>query len=187
MLANLNLSVMLLFSTTLPYIIMKRLLAFLLMLLGIGSAAHAEVLRGRCEYVQDGDSLRLIVDGTGEKVRVRLHGVDAPEKNQEFSAQSRKKLEKLTRGKKLRIEVQEIDKYDRYVGKVYVGKTYVNLEMVKAGLAWYYSYHADKTADADLAAAEAAARKARRGLWSDDSVMNPRDHRRIHGTVHDPK
>lgn len=164
---------------------LKRLFVFILLLLGVHESP-AEILQGRCSYVQDGDSLKFIPQGKekGDEVRVRLYGIDAPEKNQEFSGQSRKKLEKLTRGKKIRLEVMDIDQYDRYVARVYVGKTYVNLEMLKAGLAWHYDYHADDKADAELAKAEAAARKARKGLWSDDSVVNPREHRRVNGTVH---
>lgn len=165
---------------------MKRLFAFLLLLFGI-TEAPAEELVGRCTYVQDGDTLKFIPNGEEAEVRVRLHGIDAPEKEQEFSGQSRKMLTKLTRGKTVRLEVVETDKYGRYVAKVYVGKKYVNLEMVKAGLAWHYDYHADEVEDADLAEAEADARKKRKGLWSDDSVMNPREHRRKHGTVYDSK
>lgn len=161
----------------------KRLFAFLILLCG-GSVASAETLHGKCSYVQDGDSLKFVQQGHSEEVRVRLYGIDAPEKNQEFAGLSRKKLEKLTRGKKIRLEVVDTDQYGRYVAKVYVGKTYVNLEMVKAGLAWHYDFHADETEDAALAKAEAAARKARKGLWSSDTIVNPREHRRTNGTVH---
>ncbi len=162
---------------------LKRFFAFLILLCG-GSVASAETLHGKCSYVQDGDSLKFVQQGHSEEVRVRLYGIDAPEKNQEFAGQSRKKLEKLTRGKKIRLEVVDTDKYGRYVARVYVGKTYVNLEMVKAGLAWHYDFHADGAADAALAKAEEAARKARKGLWSSDTIVNPREHRRAHGTVH---
>lgn len=165
---------------------MKRLFAFILLLFGIHEAP-AEVLRGRCSYVQDGDSLKFIPSGKKEEVRVRLYGIDAPEKKQEFAGQSRKKLEKLTRGKQLRLEVMDTDKYGRYVAKVYVGKTYVNLEMLKAGLAWHYDFHADESENAEFARAEADARKARRGLWQDDTIVNPREHRRKYGTVHSPR
>ncbi len=167
-------------------LMLKRLFAALLLFFGI-STVSAETLHGKCSYVQDGDSLKFVQTGQAEEVRVRLYGIDAPEKNQEFSGQSRKMLEKLTRGKKIRLEVVDTDKYGRYVAKVYVGKTYVNLEMLKAGLAWHYDFHADEKADADLVQAEAAARKARKGLWSDDSIVNPREYRRKHGTVYDAR
>lgn len=143
-----------------------------------------EVLRGKCVYVQDGDSLKFTADGITDEVRVRLHGIDAPEKGQDFSAQSRDLLRKLTLKKNIRLEVLDTDRYGRYIAKVYVGKTYVNLEMVKAGLAWHYSHHADTKADADLKKAQQSARKTKKGLWAGDNPINPREYREQHGTIH---
>lgn len=166
---------------------LKRFFAFILLLFG-ASESPAEILQGRCSYVQDGDSLKFIPAGEDEEVRVRLYGIDAPEKSQEYAGQSRKKLEKLIRGKRIRLEVMDKDKYGRFVAKVYVGETYVNLEMLRAGLAWHYEYYADKKNDHALVKAEEDARLARKGVWSADSqVVHPREHRRTHGTVHSRK
>lgn len=162
----------------------KRLLSLFFMLIGIGEVS-AEVLQGKCSYVQDGDSFKFIQSGQTKEGRVRLYGIDAPEKSQAYAAQSRKLLEKLARGKNVRVEVVEVDQYGRYVAKVYVGSKYVNLEMVKAGLAWHYDYHADDKTDADLAEAQSSARKARKGLWKDSNAENPRSFRRRNGTVHE--
>lgn len=161
---------------------MKRFFSWLLIWLGL-STAHAELMEGTCAYVQDGDSLKLQVPGKEEEVRIRLHGIDAPEKGQAFSEEARAMLRKLTQGKNIRVDVQNTDRYGRYLGKVYVGKTYVNLELVKAGLAWHY----DGSRDAVIEQAEAAARKAHKGLWSDASAINPREYRQKHGTVYDNK
>jgi endonuclease YncB( thermonuclease family) len=166
---------------------LKRFFAFILLLFG-ASESPAEILQGRCSYVQDGDSLKFIPSGENEEVRVRLYGIDAPEKSQEYAGQSRKKLEKLIRGKRIRLEVMDKDKYGRFVAKVYVGETYVNLEMLRAGLAWHYEYYADKKNDHALVKAEEDARLARKGVWSADSqVVHPREHRRAHGTEHSRK
>lgn len=162
---------------------LKRLFTILLRLCR-GQLSTAQTLYGRCSYVQDGDSLKFVQEGQSREVRVRLYGIDAPEKKQDFAAQARKKLEKLARGKKIRLEVMDTDRYGRYVAKVYVGQTYVNLEMLKAGLARFYIFYADAEKDSALADAEIAARKARRGLWSSDVAVNPREHRCTHGTVH---
>ena len=159
---------------------MKRLFSSLLIWLGL-SAAHGELMVGKCAYVQDGDTLKFIPDGETEEVRVRLYGIDAPEKGQAFSEESRAMLRKLTQGKNIRVDVQGTDRYGRYLGKVYVGKTYVDLELVKAGLAWHY----DGSRDEVIEQAEAAARMAHKGLWSDASAINPREYRKKHGTVHD--
>lgn len=171
---------------------MKSLIAFLFRLLGFSHASsasdssrmHVRTLWGRCEYVQDGDSLRFLPEGTNECVRIRLYGIDAPEKGQDFAGQARHLLVKLSRRKRIRVEVQDVDRYGRYVAKVYVGSMYVNEEMLRAGLAWFYSYHADAGSNADLVAAEREAREARRGLWVDDCSISPREYRNMHGTVH---
>ena len=159
---------------------MKRLFSYLLMWLGF-STAHAELLEGKCAYVQDGDTLKLQIPGQAEEVRIQLHGIDAPEKDQAFSTESRDLLRKLTQGKNIRVEVQDTDRYGRRIGKVYVGSTYVNLEMVKAGMAWHYA----GSQDAEIEQAETSARRSHRGLWSDANAINPREHRKTHGTAHD--
>lgn len=159
---------------------MKHLFSWLLVWLGF-STAHGELMEGKCAYVQDGDSLKLQIPGRAEEVSIRLHGIDAPEKGQAFSEESRAMLRNLTQGKNIRVDVQNTDRYGRYLGKVYVGKTYVNLELVKAGLAWHY----DGSRDAVIEQAEASARMAHKGLWSDAAAINPREHRKKHGTVYD--
>ena len=126
--------------------------------------------------VADGDSLLLELPG-GERVRVRLFGIDAPEKDQELALAARKKLTRLVYDKFIRVEVQDIDQYGRYVGKVYVGARYANRFMLKEGLAWHYAYYAPDAKD--LAAAEKNARKSRTGLWKDKNPVNPYDFRKL--------
>jgi endonuclease YncB( thermonuclease family) len=75
-----------------------------------------QVLEGICVGVADGDSLLLELPGS-ERVRVRLFGIDAPEKDQEFALPARKKLTRLVYDKPIRVEVQDIDKYGRYVAR----------------------------------------------------------------------
>lgn len=150
------------------------------------SAANAgKALFGRCEYVQDGDSFRLAVAESGEVLRVRLYGIDAPEKGQPYAGQSRRLLEKLIVGRKVRVEVVEVDRYGRCVARVYVRDVYVNIEMLKAGLAWHYSYHAKAATNAQLAQAADEAKKNGLGLWAEAAPVSPRNYRRANGTVHE--
>lgn len=160
---------------------MKRLFTLILILFGF-SSAHADSFTAKCKHVFDGDSFIAIRTEDSEETEIRLYGIDAPEKGQEYAKQSREKLIKLIRNKKIRVEVQDTDPYGRQVGKVYVGKTYVNLEMVKSGLAWYYEHHAKNAKD--LKKAHDKARKEKKGLWQDDSPVNPRDWRRNHDSSH---
>lgn len=130
-----------------------------------------QLLEGICVGVSDGDSLHLELPD-GERVRVRLYGIDAPEKDQECALAARKKLGKLIYDKKIRVEVLDVDKYGRYVGKVYAGARYVNRFMLKEGLAWHYKHYAAD--DELLAEAEARAKAAGRGIWSTESPCRPR-------------
>ena len=130
-----------------------------------------QLLEGICVGVSDGDSLHLELPD-GERVRVRLYGIDAPEKDQECALAARKKLGKLIYDKKIRVEVLDVDKYGRYVGKVYAGARYVNRFMLKEGLAWHYKHYAAD--DELLAEAEARAKAAGRGIWATESPCRPR-------------
>ncbi len=130
-----------------------------------------QVLEGICVGVSDGDSIHLELPD-GERVRVRLYGIDAPEKDQDFALAARKKLGKLIYDKQIRVEVAEIDKYGRYVGRVYAGARYVNRFMLKEGLAWHYKHYAAD--DELLAEAEARAKAAGRGIWAAESPLRPR-------------
>ena len=131
-------------------------------------------MTGICVGVSDGDSLLLELPG-GERVRVRLFGIDAPEKDQDFALPARKKLTRLVYDKQIRVEVQDMDKYGRYVGKVYAGARYVNRFMLKEGLAWLYRHYA--AGDELLAEAETRARAAGRGIWASSAPLRPRKFR----------
>ena len=136
-----------------------------------------QVLEGICVGVSDGDSLILELPD-GERVRIRLYGIDAPEKDQDGALPARKKLTRLVYDKPVRVEVQDIDKYGRYVGKVYAGARYVNRYMLKEGLAWHYRHYAAD--DVVLTEAETRARAAGRGIWASESPCRPRNFRSEH-------
>ena len=138
------------------------------------STNEPQVLEGICVGVADGDSLLLELP-SGERVRVRLFGIDAPEKDQEFALPARKKLTGLVYDKSIRVEVRDVDQYGRYVGKVFAGARYVNRFMLKEGLAWHYRHYA---ADDDvLSEAEARAKAAGKGIWAAESPCRPRNFR----------
>ncbi len=125
-----------------------------------------------CHYVQDGDTFKL----PDNKTRVRLWGIDAPEKGQAYADESRARLKELCEGKAVRLEIKDTDQYGRKVAIVWIGKKNINLQMVKEGMAWHYAHYAPDAAD--LAAAEKAARKARKGLWKDKNPINPYEFRK---------
>ncbi len=167
---------------TLPHSLLSRTLRpFLFCLLAavtLLSPALAETLFGHCVGVADGDTCTLLLtdDAGGKRTeKIRFHGIDAPESHQAYGKAAKKFVSGLIYGKDIRVEAQTRDKYGRLVGKIYVGDTFVNLEVVKAGYAWWFrQYGAGETA---IAEAEEAARAARRGLWQDKNPVAPWDFR----------
>ncbi len=103
-------------------------------------------------------------------MKVRLHGIDAPETGQAFGTVSRKALGDLIQGKTVEIEEVDRDRYGRVVAKVRVGGVYVNREQVANGHAWRYVQY-DKRGE--FTQVEQAARAARKGLWADAHPVPP--------------
>ena len=87
--------------------------------------------------VTDGDTV-TVVDDSKRLWRVRLAGIDAPEKRQAFGQQSTEALTKRLFGQQVIIEAGKTDHYGRTVGKVMLSGRDVDLEQVRAGLAWHY-------------------------------------------------
>lgn len=149
-------------------------LALLLWALPIVSIAAT--LTGRVVGVTDGDTI-TVLDSTNDQHKVRLAGIDAPEKVQPFGARSKAHLSSLVYGKTVIVEFVKFDKYQRMVGKVFAPDgSDVCLGQLRAGLAWWYrKYSREQTADDRQAyeAAETEARAAGRGLWSDSEPVPP--------------
>ena len=97
----------------------------------------AETVKGKIIRVVDGDTvLARTVDN--KKIRIRLSGIDAPEKKQAYGIESKKFLENLISSKIVKISISKKDKYKRYLGMIFLNKTNINLELVKSGNAWAY-------------------------------------------------
>jgi endonuclease YncB( thermonuclease family) len=96
-------------------------------------SAMASDISGRVVGVSDGDTITVLIDGH-ENVKVRLTGIDAPEKSQPFGAVSKKNLSDQVFGKSVTVEWDKKDKYGRVLGRVLVNGTDVCLEQIKDGL-----------------------------------------------------
>lgn len=136
----------------------------------------ADCITGRVTRVSDGDTV-WVTDAAKLKHKVRLDRIDAPEKDQPWGKESAAVLKGWVFAKDVRVEYEKRDQYGRILGIVFNGTNDVNLAMVRSGNAWHYS-HFDKTPE--YAAAEAEARAARRGLWSQKNAVNPYQWRRTH-------
>jgi micrococcal nuclease len=141
-----------------------------------------EIIRGRVVQVSDGDTLRVLetsLSGEKTQTKVRLDGIDAPEKKQPFGEACRKKLAGWVAGKEVEVLVRKKDRYGRSLGLIQLGSTAgvarknINLLQVEEGCAWFYRHYAHEHSEVERDAferAESAAKKARKGLWSE---LNP--------------
>ena len=158
---------------------LSRLIASLAAYILCTCFAQAEVLSGRVAKIADGDTL-TVLDESKRQHKVRLVGIDAPERKQAFGTVSRQNLADLVFGKKVDVEWSKQDRYQRVLGKVLLDGKDINLKQVKAGLAWHYTqYDKDlQLADKRLyAEAQKAASLKGIGLWSDPAPVAPWDFR----------
>lgn len=116
---------------------------------------------GVVSWVDDGDTVK--VKSHGVKISVRLWGIDTPEKRQAGGRAALYYLIKLVKSKKVRIAPLESGKYGRLIAKIYVKDKFVNLEMIRAGHAWWYKRYSPNWTAGKEALIEAQA--ARLGIW----------------------
>jgi len=151
-----------------------RLLLSLALFLLLAARAGAESFSGKVVGVTDGDTISVMRDG--EAVKVRLSGIDCPEKKQAYGERAKQFASDLAFGKTVSVSYSKKDRYGRILGEVLLpsGKV-LNEELVRAGYAWHYTqYSKDRT----LAELEEEARKARRGLWQERDPVAPWEFRK---------
>jgi endonuclease YncB( thermonuclease family) len=140
------------------------LLLMLLLQAGVAAAKdQLSVLVGTVTKIVDGDTIDVQL--SSGLIRVRLHGVDTPERGQPWGKESTASLTGLVMGKEVDIDPFSQDRYERMIGIVYLGELNVNLELIKHGHAWAYRQYMRKM-DSALCINEAAARTAKKGLWA---------------------
>jgi micrococcal nuclease len=146
---------------------LRLAVAFALALLVL--AVCAEAFPGKVIGVTDGETLTVLHDQRPETVR--LNGIDAPETGQAFGTRAKQYTSALAFGQVVEVVVRDQDRYGRTVADVPLpdGRS-LNQEIVPAGFAWQFRKYSN---DATLAAAEAEARAARRGLWVDAHPVAP--------------
>lgn len=130
--------------------------------------------------VSDGDTINIqkVENGkfVGEILRIRMYGMDAPEKTQDYGSESRQALEKLVTGKNLSVEVKNKDRYGRTVAIIYANGKNVNEEMVKTGNAWWYQEYAKK--DIQFEKYQENAKQKKLGLFSRKGYTEPWNYRK---------
>lgn len=143
--------------------------------LTFASTIHAEVLTGKVVGISDGDTI-TVIDANKQSHKVRLAGIDAPEKAQAFGQASKKSLSDLIFNRTVDVHWDKRDRYQRILGKVLFNGQDICLEQVKRGMAWHYKqYEKDQSAQdrADYVSAEQYARQTKAGLWVDSAPVEP--------------
>lgn len=139
-----------------------------------------QTLAGKVVGVSDGDTI-TVLDESRQQRKVRLLGIDAPEKRQAFGARAKQALSKLAMAKTVHVTWSERDRYGRILGDVRqdqaaVDEPTVNEQMVRDGWAWHFVRYSD---DEGLTAAEVEARESGRGLWADKHPVAPWEWRKV--------
>ena len=145
------------------------------LLLCLAIQAHADTLLGKVINVADGDTI-TVLDDTNTQHKIRLAGIDAPEKRQAFGNVSKQSLADMVAGQSVAVEWVKADRYGRKVGKVVLAGQDANLVQVRRGLAWHYKQYQREQSATDqqsYAAAEIVARTAQVGLWREADPMPP--------------
>jgi micrococcal nuclease len=124
--------------------------------------------QGKVVSIADGDTVTVLRGR--EQVKVRLNGIDAPEKNQSFGTKSKDALAALAFGKTVTVRSSGTDRYGRTLGVIVADGVNVNEQLVANGWAWHYKQY---STDAKLAQLEASAKAGGKGLWADPNPLPP--------------
>ena len=155
---------------------LKRLIfAFVI----LSSPAATLAFDATLQTVFDGDTVDVL-DANGRRIRIRLSGIDAPERAQPFGEKARDSLQRLLSGCPLNVVPNSIDRYQRMLAKVTCAGRDAGFEQIRSGAAWFYPW-TDSISQSDRVAyalEEQAAKAAHRGLWSDRDPIPPWQFRR---------
>lgn len=144
--------------------------AGLCMLLAAGPGPERTTYQAKVIGITDGDTIEVLRGGTRQKLR--LDGIDAPERGQAFAERARERVSGLVFGRIVRVEPRGRDRYGRALARVVLpdGEN-LNETLVAEGLAWWYRRYAPK--QRQLEELEEGARDKRIGLWADPEPTPP--------------
>lgn len=133
--------------------------------------------KGKVIGIVDGDTYDVLIN-ENITVRIRMEGIDAPERGMPFYKVSKQYLSDLCFGKFVTIRKKGVDKHDRILAYSYLNdSTELSHEMLRAGMAWHFKKYNNES---DLSDLEKEARMTKRGLWAGNNAMQPWENRRLH-------
>jgi micrococcal nuclease len=139
------------------------------------SASNIEKNQFKVIGIIDGDTYDILRNNTSE--RIRIVGIDAPERGMPFYKVSKKYLSNLIYGKYITMEFKKKDRYGRWIGRGFVDKLDISAEMISAGMAWHFKKYSDSEILSNL---EIEAKNRKLGIWSDPNPLTPWEVRKLH-------
>lgn len=139
------------------------------------SLSAEKSITGKVIAIIDGDTYDMLTEEK-QTIRIRMEGIDAPERGMAFYRVSKNFLGELSMGQRVKIVQTDTDQYGRAVAWSFLpdGRE-LGHEMIRAGMAWHFKkYNSDK----DLAKLEDEAGAARKGLWRDANPVAPWEYRK---------
>lgn len=152
-----------------------RLYLVAILLLFGNIICHAQMFSVKVVGISDGDSF-TVINNDHLQLKIRLFGIDAPEKKQDYGSKSKEYLSSLIFGRQITVNVQSQDKWGRYLAYVFTPEGEdVSLLMLRAGYAWHFKRYDSSDA---YKQAENMARREKRGLWFGSNPVPPWDFRK---------
>ena len=148
----------------------KKITIFFILLMLLPAICFA--FQGQCLRVADGDTITVLTASKVQK-KIRLYGIDCPEKRQAFGQKAKRFALDMTAGKHVKVDAIDTDLYGRTVGIVYIGRMCLNTELLKHGYAWHYNRYCNKSFCDKWKELEQQARTKRIGLWIDPDPTPP--------------
>lgn len=133
-------------------------------------------IQGKVVSVADGDTITILQNN--KQYKIRLYGIDTPEKKQDFGQKAKKFTSDMVFKQDVKVIAYDIDRYGRTVGMVYIDQKCLNEELIRNGFAWVYKRYCGEDFCRHWQQLEQEARTNKHGLWIYDNPIPPWDFRR---------
>jgi len=133
---------------------------------------------GEVVGITEGDTITVLNSKTLKAVKIRLYGIDTPERGQAFGKKAKQFTSDMVFGKVVEVHRMDTDRYGRTVALVAVNKRLLNEELVKAGYAWVYDFYCSEPICESWKNFQLRAKFDKRGLWADPDRIPPWEFRR---------
>jgi len=156
---------------------MKTILLYTILLLSCsnkntGTETNGSI-NGKVIKIVDGDTFDILTSNNST-IRIRMNGIDCPERKQDYYQVCKDALGDYIFGKEVSLITYGTDRYKRTIAAVYIGTENINLKMIANGYAWHYKKY---SSDAKMAQAEEEAKLQKNGLWAMINPVAPWDFR----------